>query len=159
MRFFTVYGPLGRPDMAYYSFTEAISNGKPISLFNSGNMLRDFTYVDDVVQSILKLLTIYPKGGDTDGSTAPYKLYNIGKNHPEKLLEMVVILERLLNKKAKVKLLPMQAGDVVKTYADITDLMAKTNFKPSTTLAEGLARFVAWYKVYNDQQQAILIEK
>ncbi len=157
MRFFTVYGPLGRPDMAYYRFAEAIYNNKIISLFNNGNMLRDFTYIDDVTQSILKLLTIYPERGNTAGSSAPYKIYNIGNHHPEMLMDMLTILEQLLNKKAKIDLLPMQPGDVERTFADVEDLMATTDFSPHTTLTEGLTKFINWYKIYKNQQQSVLI--
>ncbi len=157
MRFFTVYGPLGRPDMAYYRFAEAIYNNEIISLFNNGNMLRDFTYIDDVTQSIYKLLTIYPKRGNTAGSSAPYKIYNIGNHHPEMLMDMVTILEQLFNKKAKIDLLPMQPGDVERTFADVEDLMATTDFSPHTTLTEGLTKFFTWYKAYKNQQQGVLI--
>ena len=155
MRFFTVYGPLGRPDMAYYSFTEAILTGKTINLFNNGNMLRDFTYIDDVTQSILKLLAIYPRSGDTTGSKAPYKIYNIGNHTPEKLMDLVLILEQLLNKKAKIDLVAMQPGDVERTYADVEDLIATTDFSPNTSLETGLCKFVAWYKAYTKQHKGI----
>lgn len=148
LRFFTVYGPWGRPDMACYSFTEAITTGKIIKLFNNGNMLRDFTFIDDVTASIMRLLTIPPAPGATAGTNAAYKLFNIGNNTPEQLLNLVANLERLLAKKAKLELYPMQAGDVHATYADVDDLIATANFSPGTPLAEGLAKFVAWYKAY-----------
>ncbi|MEJ8801438.1 NAD-dependent epimerase/dehydratase family protein [Pontibacter sp. H249] len=156
MRFFTVYGPWGRPDMAYYSFAEAITSGKPIQLFNNGNMLRDFTYVDDVTQSILRLLTIYPSAGATAGSSAPYKIYNIGNNNPEPLLNLVANLEKLLGKQAKLDLKPMQPGDVERTFADVEDLIQTADYSPKTPLAEGMAKFVAWYKAYTAQQAAVV---
>lgn len=144
LRFFTVYGPWGRPDMAYYSFTKAIVEGTPIRIFNHGDMLRAFTYVDDVVESILHLLQVQPQHG-----SVPYKLYNIGNNKPEQLLEMVAILERLLQLKAKLDLQPMQPGDVQATYADVDDLILATGFRPRTSLDEGLSRFMAWFREYH----------
>ncbi|WP_299818920.1 NAD-dependent epimerase/dehydratase family protein [uncultured Pontibacter sp.] len=158
MRFFTVYGPWGRPDMAYYSFAEAIATGKPIQIFNNGNMLRDFTYVDDVITSILKLLEDCPKTGATAGSTAPYKVFNIGNNKPEPLLDLVANLEQLLGKKAKLDLKPMQPGDVERTYADVDELIQATGYSPQTSLADGLAKFVAWYKEYTKQPHAAVMQ-
>ena len=159
MRFFTVYGPWGRPDMACYSFAEAITTGKTIQLFNNGNMLRDFTYVDDVAQSILRLLTTYPGANATAGTAAPYKLYNIGNNNPVQLLDLVAHLEQLLGKKAKLDLKPMQAGDVEYTYADVQELEQNINYSPGTAFADGLARFVSWYKIYSVQQQTAVVQE
>ncbi|NDK55674.1 NAD-dependent epimerase/dehydratase family protein [Pontibacter fetidus] len=146
LRFFTVYGPWGRPDMAYYSFTKAILEGNPISVFNNGDMYRDFTYVDDVVNSILKLMPLSPATTAEPNPVVPFKIYNIGNNKPEHLLELIAILERLLGKKAILDLKPMQPGDVYCTYADVDDLMQTINYKPTTTLEQGLTRFVDWYK-------------
>ncbi|TPE43502.1 NAD-dependent epimerase/dehydratase family protein [Pontibacter mangrovi] len=144
LRFFTVYGPWGRPDMAYYSFAKAIVAGQPIRIFNHGDMLRDFTYVDDVVESIVQLLDVKPA---LDG--VPYKIYNIGNHQPEPLLEMVATLERLLQRKARLDLQPMQPGDVQATYADVEDLMQATGFRPRTSLEQGLRHFVTWFKAYH----------
>ncbi|MER2997597.1 NAD-dependent epimerase/dehydratase family protein [Pontibacter populi] len=146
LRFFTVYGPWGRPDMAYYNFTKAILNDLPIHVFNNGDMQRDFTYVGDVVNCIAKLLELPPSAGQ---SSAPFKLYNIGKNKPEILLELIAILERLLGKKAMLQLEPMQPGDVYTTYADVKELEEKINYRPATSLETGLAQFVQWFKLYH----------
>ncbi|HEY1473393.1 MAG TPA: NAD-dependent epimerase [Pseudolabrys sp.] len=157
LRFFTVYGPWGRPDMAMWIFTAAISTGKPIKLFNHGNMRRDFTYVDDVVQAVVKLID-QPAQGDPNWSgvapdparsSAPWRIYNIGNNNPVDVLEVVKILETAIGKKAIRELLPMQPGDVPATYADVDDLMRDVGFKPSTPIAEGIARFIVWYKQYH----------
>ena len=153
LRFFTVYGPWGRPDMAYYMFSKAIVEDKPIRIFNNGDMLRDFTYVGDVVESIVRLLEVKPETG-----AVPYKLYNIGNHKPEQLLEMVAILERLLQHKAKLDLQPMQPGDVQATYAHVEDLMQATGFRPQTTLEQGLENFVSWFKVYHQVQEPSAIE-
>jgi len=150
LRFFTVYGPWGRPDMAYYSFTKAITEGTPIQVFNNGDMHRDFTYIDDVVSSIVKLVDVLPGLAPT----APYKLYNIGNSQPEHLLELIAILERLLCKKATLDLQPMQPGDVQATFAAVEDLKAATGFEPDTPLEEGLAQFVKWYKAYHGKPSA-----
>lgn len=144
LRFFTVYGPWGRPDMAYYSFAKAIVAGTPIRIFNHGDMRRDFTYVDDVVESIVRLLDVRP-----EASPVPFKLYNIGNHKPEQLLSMVAILERLLQRKARLDLQPMQPGDVQTTYADVEELAKATGITPQTTLEEGLERFVAWFREYH----------
>ncbi|RIJ42820.1 NAD-dependent epimerase/dehydratase family protein [Pontibacter oryzae] len=144
LRFFTVYGPWGRPDMAYYIFSKAIVEGKPIRIFNYGDMLRDFTYVDDVVEGVMQLLDVKPATGK-----APYKLYNIGNNQPEQLMEAVAILERLLQRKAKLDLHPIQPGDVRATFADVEDLALETGFKPQTSLREGLSKFIDWFKMYH----------
>jgi len=157
LRFFTVYGPWGRPDMAMWLFTEAISAGKPIKLFNQGNMKRDFTYIDDVVQAVVRLADRPaerdPKWSgeapNASRSSAPWRVYNIGNNSPVEVLQVVDILEQALGKKAVRELLPMQPGDVPATYADVDDLMRDVGFKPSTPIAEGIARFVAWYKEYH----------
>jgi UDP-glucuronate 4-epimerase len=143
LRFFTVYGPLGRPDMAYFKFVKAIYDGKPIDVYNHGDMKRDFTYIDDIVEGIIRLMPLAPK---TDA--APYVVYNIGNHQPEDLMQMIAILEKLTGKVAQKNLLPMQPGDVYATYADIAPLTRVTGFKPSTSLEEGLAKFVTWYQGY-----------
>jgi len=157
LRFFTVYGPWGRPDMAMWLFAKAILAGEPIKLFNNGDMRRDFTYVDDVVESIVRLIDRAPApdprwiGEDPDpgSSNAPWRVYNIGNNRPAELLDVVRLLEQALGKQAKRELLPMQPGDVPATYADVDDLMREVGFRPSTPIAEGIARFVAWYREYH----------
>jgi UDP-glucuronate 4-epimerase len=157
LRFFTVYGPWGRPDMAMWIFAAAISADKPIKLFNNGNMRRDFTFIDDVVQAVVRLID-RPARGDPDWSadapdpsrsSAPWRIYNIGNNSPVDVLEVVKILEKTIGKKAIRELLPMQPGDVPATFADVDDLMRDVGFKPSTPIAEGIARFIAWYKQYH----------
>jgi UDP-glucuronate 4-epimerase len=157
LRFFTVYGPWGRPDMAMWIFTEAIGAGKPIKLFNHGNMRRDFTYIDDVVQAVVRLVDKPAQGDakwsgdapDPARSAAPWRVYNIGNNRPVELLELVSLLEQAIGKKAVRELLPMQPGDVPATFADVDDLMRDVGFKPSTPIAEGVTRFVAWHKEYH----------
>lgn len=153
LRFFTVYGPMGRPDMAYFDFTDKILKGKPIQIFNNGNMKRDFTYIDDIVEGIIRLVPKIPKANpnwtEEDGisaSWAPYKIYNIGNNRPVKLLDFVETIEKHLGKKAQIIMKPMQLGDVKETYADVSDLERDINFKPSTTIDEGLGKFIKWYK-------------
>ena len=156
LRFFTVYGPMGRPDMAYFSFTKSIIEGKEISVFNKGDMLRDFTYIDDIVEGVYRLIFIIPEkddkwsGENPDPSTGdcPFKVYNIGNNNPEKLMDFINILEEKIGKKAVINYKPMRPGDVYMTYADIDDLNSVTGFKPSTSLDEGLGKFVSWYKEY-----------
>src|SRR5208283_4174681 len=157
LRFFTVYGPWGRPDMAMWIFAAAINAGKPIKLFNHGNMKRDFTYIDDVVQAVVRLID-RPAQGDPDWSgdapdpsrsSAPWRIYNIGNNSPVEVLEVVKILEQSIGKKAIRELLQIQPGDVPATFADVDDLMRDVGFKPSTPIAEGIARFVAWYNEYH----------
>ena len=157
LRFFTVYGPWGRPDMAMWIFAAAISAGKPIMLFNNGNMRRDFTFIDDVVQAVVRLID-RPARGDPDWSaeapdpsrsSAPWRIYNIGNNSPVDVLAVVKILEQTIGKKAIRELLPMQPGDVPATFADVDDLMRDVGFKPSTPIAEGIAQFIAWYKEYH----------
>ncbi|MFJ5759030.1 NAD-dependent epimerase [Neobacillus sp. NPDC093182] len=154
LRFFTVYGPWGRPDMAYYSFTKDIIEGNPIKVYNNGDMRRDFTYIDDIVEGIVKLLDQPPEpdpNRDLDPSTshAPYKIYNIGNNSPVRLMDFIHTLENLIGKKAKMEFLPMQPGDVKETYADITDLQKAAGFSPATPLEIGLGFFVEWYKKYH----------
>ncbi len=153
MRFFTVYGPMGRPDMAYYSFANAIMQGTPISIFNNGDMLRDFTYIDDVIACILKMITVLPQEKNK-ASGAPFKIHNIGNSRPEQLLDLIAVLERLLNKKAILELQPMQPGDVQHTFADVDELVATIGFRPDTSLETGLGRFVTWYMQYHQQHQA-----
>jgi len=145
LRFFTVYGPMGRPDMAYFKFAKKIMAGEPIQIYNHGDMRRDFTYIDDIVAGIEKILC-HPPGKDENG--AAYKIYNIGNNKPEKLMDYISVLERCLGKEAKKEFLPMQPGDVYETYADVTDLMRDFDFKPSTTIEEGLSRFAEWFLDY-----------
>lgn len=145
LRFFTVYGPFGRPDMAYFSFTQKILAGQPIAVYNHGDMYRDFTYIDDIVACILRMLDSPPV---TSEDTAPCRVYNIGNNKPEKLLDFIAALENCLGKKAELTLLPMQPGDVYKTYADVSALERDFGFKPSTPITDGLSRFVAWYRGY-----------
>ncbi len=160
LRFFTVYGPWGRPDMAYFKFTKSITEGKPIDVYNNGDMLRDFTYIDDIVDGILRVIPHPPvadknwdaEKADPSTSSSPYKIYNIGNNKPEKLMDMIHILEHAIGMNAIKNYLPMQAGDVPATYADIDDLTRDTGFHPTTSLAEGLQKFVKWYKSYNLQQ-------
>jgi len=149
MRFFTVYGPWGRPDMAYFSFTKAILENTKIKIYNYGEMYRDFTYIDDVVQGIQKLLIAYPQHPlKAAFSSAPYRILNIGNSKPEPLMELVTTLEELLGQKADLNLQPMQPGDVVSTYADVSALQEVTGFSPKTTLKEGLAHFTNWYLQY-----------
>jgi len=157
LRFFTVYGPWGRPDMAMYLFANAIREGRPIRLFNNGDMMRDFTYIDDVTEAVVRLaqrpatpdLSWDAERPDPATSRAPWRIYNIGNNSPEKLMGLVQVLEKEFGQVARKELLPMQAGDVYATYADIDDLRREVNFSPSTSLADGVARFVAWYREYH----------
>ena len=145
LRFFTVYGPYGRPDMAYYKFTRKILAGEPIQIYNNGDMYRDFTYIDDIVTGIENVLCNPPA---QNAKGVSYKLYNIGNNKPEKLMDYIETLERCLGKTAVKEFLPMQPGDVYQTYADVTELMRDYGFKPNTTIEEGLSRFVKWYREY-----------
>jgi UDP-glucuronate 4-epimerase len=157
LRFFTVYGPWGRPDMALYLFAKAITTGQPINLFNNGNMRRDFTYVDDVVEAMVRIIDRAPQGDanwsgakpDPSSSRAPWKIYNIGNNRPEELMHVVSLVEKGFGRKAQKKFLPMQAGDVLETFADVEDLARDIGFKPETTIEDGVARFVAWYREYH----------
>lgn len=156
LRFFTVYGPWGRPDMALFLFTKAILAGEPIPVFNHGKMKRDFTYIDDVVEGVCRAMNriLQPDSGwdaahpDPATSSAPYRIYNIGNSQPVELLTLIRILESKLGKKAKLDLAPMQSGDVPATYADIEDLFHDTGFKPETPIETGIERFVEWYREY-----------
>ena len=145
LRFFTVYGPWGRPDMAIFLFTKAILEGTPIKLFNQGNMRRDFTYIDDVTRIISRLVDQIPREGEPGGGP-PARIYNVGNNHPEELGRVVDLLEKELGRTAVKDLLPMQMGDVLETFADVGDLMRDTGFRPQTSVEEGIRRFVAWYR-------------
>ena len=146
LRFFTVYGPWGRPDMATYIFTKAIFEGRPIAVYNHGDMRRDFTYIDDIVDGVLRVLARPPAD---DGSNAPHRLYNIGNNTPEPLLRFIGLIEQALGKTAEKILLPIQPGDVPETFADIDDMRRDTGFVPRTAIDEGIPRFVEWYREYH----------
>ncbi len=156
LRFFTVYGPWGRPDMALFLFTRAILAGRPIDVFNHGRMRRDFTYIDDIVEGVLRVMDRVPQPDpqwsgarpDPGTSSAPYRVYNIGNNRPVELLEMISLVEQSLGRTATKNFLPMQPGDVPETYADVDDLVRDTGFRPSTPLQEGIARFIEWYRGY-----------
>lgn len=156
LRFFTVYGPWGRPDMALFKFTKAIIEGDPIEIYNNGDMLRDFTYIDDIVEGVIRVMerpaTVDPSWDGADprpeSSYAPYRLYNIGNNKPARLLEMVEALEKSLGKKAEKKFLPMQAGDVKETAADIGLINGDFGFAPETSIEKGIPKFVEWYRRY-----------
>lgn len=145
LRFFTIYGPWGRPDMAYFLFTKAILAGTPIKLFNHGKMRRDFTYVDDVTSAIMRLVDQAP-GDAGQAAGAPARIYNVGNNHPEELTHVVAVLERELGRAAVREMLPMQPGDVTDTFADVTELTRDTGFRPQTSIEDGLRNFVAWYR-------------
>lgn len=156
LRFFTVYGPWGRPDMALFKFTHGILNDRPIPVFNKGNMIRDFTYIDDVVEGLMRVLE-RPAAADPDWtgavpnpstSTAPYRIYNIGNNRPVELMRYINVLEECLGKKARLELLPMQDGDVPATTADVSALEADLGYRPRVTVEEGVAKFVEWYLEY-----------
>jgi UDP-glucuronate 4-epimerase len=155
LRFFTVYGPWGRPDMALFKFTKAILDNKPIDVYNYGKMRRDFTYIDDIIEGVVRVLDRLPKPNtdwsgefpDPGSSPAGYRLYNIGNNNPVELMRFIETLEKTLGKPAKKNLLPMQAGDVQATYADVADLEREVGFKPQTSIEEGIGRFVEWYKM------------
>jgi UDP-glucuronate 4-epimerase len=150
LRFFTVYGPYGRPDMAYYKFTKSILNNSKIDVFNNGNMKRDFTYIDDIVDGILKIIQLppAPKSNPYSTSSSPYQLFNIGNNNPISLREFIGAIELACGVKANQNLLPMQPGDVPITYAEIDDLQSLSGFKPKTSIKEGIKEFVEWYKQY-----------
>ena len=145
LRFFTVYGPMGRPDMAYFKFAKKIMKGEPIQIYNNGDMYRDFTYVDDIVEGIVNIL---PHAPEADELGAYYKVYNIGNNKPEKLMDYIAALESALGREAKKEFLPMQPGDVYQTYADVTDLIRDFDFKPETSIQDGLNRFAEWFLKY-----------
>jgi UDP-glucuronate 4-epimerase len=156
LRFFTVYGPWGRPDMALFKFTAGIVNGTPIPVFNGGKMVRDFTYVDDIVEGVVRVIDRPARAcanwdanhPDPATSFAPYRIYNIGNNQPVELMRYIEVLEQCLGRKAQLEMLPMQPGDVQATIADVTELGKATGFQPRTTIEEGVAKFVAWYSEY-----------
>jgi UDP-glucuronate 4-epimerase len=151
LRFFTVYGPWGRPDMAYFKFVDAIMNNRPIEVYNNGKMKRDFTYIDDVVEGIVRVMHHIPQGLDASdtSSNALYKVYNIGNNKPVELLKFIEVIEAAVGKKAELIMKPMQPGDVLETYADISGLMEDVGFSPSTPIEAGIAKFVDWYQTYS----------
>lgn len=156
LRFFTVYGPWGRPDMALFLFTKAIIEGREIDVFNHGNMTRDFTYIDDIVEGVIRVLdqtaTVNPEfnsdAPDPATSNSPYRVFNIGNNQPVRLMSYIEALESALGGKAKKNYLPLQAGDVIETFADTAELEAWVGFKPSTSVAKGVSQFVSWYREY-----------
>ncbi len=149
LRFFTVYGPWGRPDMALFLFTKAILEGRPIDVFNHGRMRRDFTYVDDIVEGVVRVLDRIPQAADGNGAgAAPYRVFNIGNNQPVQLLDFVACLERALGQQAEKRMLPLQDGDVPETYADTGALADWVGFVPQTSIEQGIGRFVAWYRDY-----------
>ena len=157
LRFFTVYGPWGRPDMSYFLFTKAITEGRPIDVFNHGKSQRDFTYIDDVVEGVVRVVDkpavpnpAWSESPNLGTSAAPYRIYNIGNNAPVELMAFIEVLECKLGRKAEKTFLPMQAGDVPATYADVDELVAEVDFKPQTPIEEGLAKFVNWYLEYYD---------
>jgi UDP-glucuronate 4-epimerase len=157
LRFFTVYGPWGRPDMAYFLFADAISKGRPIKVFNHGKMKRDFTYIDDIVEGLVSIInhpakpdsSWDPISPDPSSSSAPYRVFNIGNNCPVELMEFIREIENSLGKEALIEYQEMQAGDVVETWADVSELEYEFNYKPNTAIAEGLAKFSGWYKTYH----------
>ncbi|MFM6004877.1 MAG: NAD-dependent epimerase [Sphaerospermopsis kisseleviana] len=156
LRFFTVYGPWGRPDMALFLFTKAILSGNPIDVFNYGKMKRDFTYIDDIIEGVVRVTDNIPQGNphwsgdkpDPGTSKAPYKIYNIGNNNPVELLHFIEVIEDCLGMKAQKNMLPLQPGDVTMTYADVDDLIADVGFKPATPIEVGIRRFIDWYRNY-----------
>jgi UDP-glucuronate 4-epimerase len=158
LRFFTVYGPWYRPDMAMFIFADAIVGGRPIKLFNRGQMSRDFTYIDDVTEALVRLAERPPRGNpdwsgakpDPGSSAAPWRIYNVGNNKPEELIRVVAILEQQLGRKAEKQLLPMQPGDVPATYAEIDDLARDADFRPATPIEDGIRKFVTWYRTYRN---------
>jgi UDP-glucuronate 4-epimerase len=147
LRFFTVYGPYGRPDMAYYKFTKAIINGDPIDVYNNGDMKRDFTYIDDIIAGVIRVMDRVPSGQSSkiSGAEAPYKLYNIGNNNPVTLGSFIAAIEESCGRKALKNFLPMQPGDVPLTFADVDELIDEVGFKPDTSIEDGLGKFVNWY--------------
>jgi len=162
LRFFTVYGPWGRPDMAYFKFARAILSGEPIDVYNNGDMLRDFTYIDDVVEGILRVIDKVPpadpqwdpRSADPSASRAPYKLYNLGNSAPERLSDFIAVLETILGKKAIKNYLPIQQGDVQATCAEIADLEKDFHWRPRTRIEEGLRQFAQWYVEYRGEAHA-----
>lgn len=159
LRFFTVYGPWGRPDMALFKFTKAIINDEPIDVYNYGNLSRDFTYIDDIVEGVIRIQDIIPQknsqwtveSGSSAQSSAPYQIFNIGNGNPVKLMSFIESLESSLNLIAHKNMMPMQAGDVYQTYAEVEDLFEATGYKPQTSIAQGVENFVAWYKGFYKQ--------
>jgi UDP-glucuronate 4-epimerase len=160
LRFFTVYGPWGRPDMALFLFTRAILEDKPIKVFNHGKMQRDFTYIDDIIEGVVRVMGRLPQANldwsgdapDPGTSSAPYKIYNIGNNNPVELTKFIEVIEDVLGKKAKKELMDIQPGDVAATYADVDDLMKDVGFKPATPIEVGVERFVEWFKDFYGYQ-------
>ena len=154
LRFFTVYGPYGRPDMAYYKFTDAILDGRAIDVYNNGEMMRDFTYIDDIVETVIKLIPKAPELLKPPGSNAEtaFKIYNVGNNKPVKLMDFIKAIEKASGKKAKLNYLPLQPGDVLSTYAAIDDLIAEIEFSPKTPIEKGISKFVNWYKAYKNER-------
>ncbi len=156
LRFFTVYGPWGRPDMALFLFTKAILEDRPIDVYNYGDMRRDFTYVDDIVEGLVRVIDHPPRGNpewsgkhpDPGSSRAPYKIYNIGNNNPVKLMDFITAIEKAIGKEAKKNLLPIQPGDVPETYADVSDLIEDLGYRPATPIQEGVERFIQWYREF-----------
>ena len=156
LRFFTVYGPWGRPDMSPFLFMDAILHKRPINVFNNGDMLRDFTYIDDVVEGIVRIMDIIPGGNsewdeknpDPATSVAPYRIYNIGNQHPTKLMDYIRCIEKAVGSEAEKNFLPMQPGDVYQTYADSSELSKATGFSPNTPLQDGIDKTVRWFKEY-----------
>jgi UDP-glucuronate 4-epimerase len=159
LRFFTVYGPWGRPDMAMWIFVDAILNGRPIDVFNQGRMRRDFTYIDDIVEGVIRVADRVPQANlqeaqaafhpDPGSSVSPFRIYNIGNNRPVELMELIVVIEKCLGKKARKNFLPMQPGEVPETFADIDDLVRDVGYRPSTSIEDGVARFIEWYREYH----------
>lgn len=157
LRFFTVYGPWGRPDMALYLFTKAICEDRPIDVFNHGKMRRDFTYIDDIVEALVRLIDVIPTANDTfdpqhpdpGSSQCPYRLYNIGNNQPEELQRFIEVLEQCIGREAKKNYLELQPGDVVETFADVSDLQHILGFQPQTSIEHGIQEFVNWYRAYH----------
>ena len=155
LRFFTVYGPWGRPDMAPFLFVDAIMNGREIKVFNNGNMERDFTYVEDIVEAVIRSISHPPKAEKTTSpniSSAPFRIYNIGSSKPVNILNFIKVIEKYTGKIAKKKYMPLQKGDIVRTCADIEDLFEVIDFKPMTSLDEGIKKFIEWYKFYNSSR-------
>jgi UDP-glucuronate 4-epimerase len=156
LRFFTVYGPWGRPDMALFKFTKAILAGEKIPVFNYGKHRRDFTYIDDIVEGVIRVLEqpAQPNPNwsgtepDPGSSTAPWRIHNIGNSSPVELMDYIAALEKALGRKAELDLLPLQPGDVLDTYADVTDLIAQVHYKPSTSVEQGVSNFVGWFREY-----------
>lgn len=156
LRFFTVYGPWGRPDMALFLFTKAILEDKAIDVFNNGEMLRDFTYIDDIVEGVVRVIDNIPtpnpqwngKNPDPHSSKAPYKIYNIGNNNPVKLMDFIEAIEKEVGKTAQKNMLPLQPGDVPATYANVNDLVSELNYKPNTSIQTGIKNFVKWYREF-----------